>query len=253
MGCSLCNLRALCVFVVCVGCIFFTTETQSTRRLHREEASYSPGNTDLHSVEGCNVTSSASEPSSLVTREVWPLPVVSSTSRTSPLENVRVSPSLAVTSQTPVKTANRWRPDEGCQSASQPAGAPKNEAALAAISSERNNGGMPEAKSTRYRSDSISWKCDSPCSSVNSLTYAGFISDRARFRSWNLELCTLFLVPTTYHQSTKLEVPTSFRALHAFDRELWSSRFSSSTLQMRCRALSAARLLDSYQQLSDRN
>ena len=54
-----------------------------------------------------NSTSKANESSSLITRDAWPLPVVSSTSRTSPFVNVRTSPSLAITSHVPVSTANR--------------------------------------------------------------------------------------------------------------------------------------------------
>src|SRR2546425_12365762 len=53
-----------------------------------------------------------SESSSLVTRDVCPLPRLSSTSSTLPVLNRRVSPSPAVTSHSPVKTKNMLRAGE---------------------------------------------------------------------------------------------------------------------------------------------
>jgi len=47
-GFSLCNLRVLCVSVVLIRSQKTTTETQSTRRLHREEIPIKDTNVFLH-------------------------------------------------------------------------------------------------------------------------------------------------------------------------------------------------------------
>src|SRR5437764_2398374 len=70
-----------------------------------------------------NSTITDSESSLLVTRDEWPLPLISSTSNALPAENRRDSPSLAVTSHSPARTKNIVRADEMCQSLVQPAGA----------------------------------------------------------------------------------------------------------------------------------
>ena len=98
----------------------------------------------------------ANESVSLTTRDECPLPVVSSTSNMLPGGKRRVSPSLAVTSQSPVKTKKIFRADAGCQSLDQPAGAFMKLNCAAGVDDERLNGGAGGAYSVNFRSISTS-------------------------------------------------------------------------------------------------
>ena len=114
--------------------------------------------------QSVNCTTIASE--SARTREEWPLPVVSSTRRAAPVANRRVSPSLAVTSHSPLITKKKLRAAEGCQSLDQPAGALIKLSSFADVAREKSNGGADGIELTGARSTFTSSKWDSPFVSV---------------------------------------------------------------------------------------
>jgi len=83
----------------------------------------------------------ASELSTLVMRDKWPMPLVFSTSITLPIAKRRDSPSDTVTSHSPLRQINNVRADEVCQSLDQPAGASINLALVAFVIADRFKGG----------------------------------------------------------------------------------------------------------------
>jgi hypothetical protein len=74
-------------------------------------------------------------------RDEWPMPIVLSRSIVLPMANRRDSPSDTVTSHSPLKTMNKVRADEVCQSLDQPAGASINLTVLASVIVDRFKGG----------------------------------------------------------------------------------------------------------------
>src|SRR5436190_15061618 len=90
------------------------------------------------------------------------MPIVFSRSIVLPIANRRDSPSDTVTSHSPLKTINKVRADEVCQSLVQPAGASINLTWFARVISDRFKGGAASVYSTAAKPISTSSKCDSP-------------------------------------------------------------------------------------------
>jgi hypothetical protein len=86
-------------------------------------------------------TIAASESVSLTTLDECPFPSVSSTSNTLPTAKRRDSPSLAMTCHSPLRTKNRLRADEACQSLDHPAGAFMKANAIAGVAGDKYSGG----------------------------------------------------------------------------------------------------------------
>ena len=91
---------------------------------------------------------------------------MSSTSSTVPVGKPRTSPSLAVTSASPVSQQKTWRRGVGCQSPTHPAGISKKAHRAAGRKADRCSGGAGGAKSAVARGTATSSKCDSPAASA---------------------------------------------------------------------------------------
>jgi len=92
-------------------------------------------------------------------------PLVSSTSSTQPAAKRRASPSLAVTSHSPLSTKKILRVDEGCQSLDQPAGARMKPNCVAGVK-KRDPEAAPAAHARRGQIDFDVVECDSPSASA---------------------------------------------------------------------------------------